>query len=100
MPQKRLRLDIDMDAGVVSRVKHTRTNAWNGNEWSLKGSDDLIDWHGKDNPDVLVRACLDASHSQAADIAVSVSLFMVLTGRSHLVDIVSMGTYAKVPQLT
>jgi hypothetical protein len=100
MPQKRLRLDIDMDAGVASRVKHAGTNAWNRNEWSLKGSDDSIDWHGEDNPDVSVGACLDASHSRAADVAVSVSPFMVLTGRSHLVDVVSMGAYAKVPRLT
>jgi hypothetical protein len=61
MPQRHLRLDIDMDADVVLRDKHAGTNPW-----SLKGSDDLIDWRGED---VSFKACLDVRHLRAADVA-------------------------------
>jgi hypothetical protein len=74
MPQKRLRLDIDMDASVVLRDKHAGTNAWNGNEWSRNSSVEPLDCCGDGGPDVLFRACLDASHSRAADVAASVSI--------------------------
>jgi len=92
MPQKRLRLVIDIDAGVVLRDKHAGTNAWNGNEWWRNGPLGWP-WRGDDGPDVSLSACLDASHSQAADVAISVSPFMLPTGRSHLIAAVNMGLF-------
>ena len=81
-----------MDAGVVLRDKYAGTNAWNGNEW---WRNDPLGWPccGDDGPDVLLSACLDTNHSQAANVAVSASPFMLATGRSHLITAVNMDLF-------
>jgi hypothetical protein len=53
----------------------------------------LVDWIDDGDADMAIGSSMATSHSQATDVARSVSPFMLLTGRSHLKDAVSMGVH-------
>ena len=61
----------------------------------MNDGEDLVDWiDNDDGKDLVIGASMATSHSQATDVAHSVSPFMLLTGRSHLKDTVSMSVHA------
>jgi hypothetical protein len=86
---------MDIDASVVLTDKHAGTKISNGNEGCTNDGEELVDWIDDDDADMMIGASMATSHSQATDVARSVSPFMLLIGRSHLKDAVSMSVRAQ-----